>query len=176
MATTESTLQVIKQFLDYEDLRHQVSDRGDGDKVIIFGFGDNDITIGVMILIEENGEFVQFRCVKMFEGEEILNTKYKIELYEYLLLQNYKKKLGTWCLDPSDGDFYMGINIPIESGELQVSQIKRIWRTISNSMVDTYKEIKSVLETGKLSTGDGSDSEPDLDALLKMLSEAKSGI
>lgn len=150
MATLASTVNEIVSFLKNEEIRHELTE-SETDAKIIFGFGTEDITIGVAILIQEDGEFVQFRCIQMFDDEKILNTKYKAELYEYLLFENYQRKLGAWCLDPSDGDMYMTINMPIVSAELELSQIKRIWMSIQVSMVDRYKEIASILETGRFS-------------------------
>jgi hypothetical protein len=117
-----------------------------------------ELTVGVVVSLQEQGEFVQLRVIKLIDQDKVLKSPYRSELASFFLKKNYDRKIGRWCLDPTDGDLYIDWAVAIEDNEqLTLKQIKRMFTSLVLTVKDCWIPIRNILEVGteiKLSADD----------------------
>lgn len=108
-----------------------------------------DFSIIVVLNLEESGEFLQVRFMRFIKKETVKISPYKAELLVYLSQENYKRKIGRWCLDPEDGDVYVDWAIGIEDNDkLTLNQVLRIISALTKTAKDAWPAINRILKTG----------------------------
>lgn len=126
----------------------------DGDLIAGFSAETSDdeykkLSVGVILSLQENGEFLQIRFARIIEKKIIQESLYRAELMRYFLQINYERKIGRWCLDPDDGDVYIDWAIAIEDNDkLTLNQVKRITNSLISSTRETWPSINRILKTG----------------------------
>ena len=110
----------------------------DGDLIAGFSAETSDdeykkLSVGVILSLQENGEFLQIRFARIIEKKIIQESLYRAELMRYFLQINYERKIGRWCLDPD---------------KLTLNQVKRITNSLISSTRETWPSINRILKTG----------------------------
>lgn len=114
--------------------------------------GDSDhptLTAGFWVSLQEKGEFLQARVVQVVNREKVLASEHRLAFCEYLLKQNYEKKIGRWCVDFNDGDVYLDWAIPLQNNAtLTDQQFFRIVHSLVACAKDCHATMMRILETG----------------------------
>lgn len=166
-------LKQISKWLSKKDIKHKTEKK---QGVIVFGAGDEDITVAHVIKLHKEDTLIQWymRVLDDSDGEmdldKNINLKdnlYKDMILEYLLSLNYQYKLGSWEYDYRDGDlrFYMGF--PFEDTEITEAQFERILRAMMISGREGARGIRHITEHGELP-----DDKDEAREILRLLAQA----
>ncbi len=94
----------IRSFLDEKAVKYLY----DAEKeVFIMSFSPNVL----LVRLEENGEFLQFRTLNFYQYKE---GKYREGILQLLCEVNYQRKLVKFGYDKEDGEINACVDIPIE--------------------------------------------------------------
>lgn len=149
--------EALKKILPEAGLKNfEILSESENEGRVLAGFGaetgDSDyseVKAGVSLSLQESGEFVQIRLIKIIEKEKVTASTYRAELSEYLLLKNYENKIGRWSLDPSDGDVLLDWSIPIEDNDsLTERQLVRVFGALVMCVREAWAPMRRILETG----------------------------
>ncbi len=137
--------------------RFDATPEGDNNGRILAGFtfGTDEtdyhtVNAGVLVSLQENGEYVQIRIFKLIKDDvKVLESKYLKEFSLYLMKANYTSKIGRWCLDNDDGDCYIDWAIGVEDNDkLTENQLKRVMMGLVSSVRSAYAPMHRILKTG----------------------------
>lgn len=152
------TFEKLKSYMPAIGLaRFDATPDGDNNGRILAGFtfGTDEtdystVNAGVLVSLQENGEYVQIRIFKLIEAEvKVLDSKYLKEFSLYLMKANYTSKIGRWCLDSDDGDCYIDWAIGVEDNDkLTENQLKRVMMGLVSSVRGAYAPMHRILITG----------------------------
>lgn len=136
-----STLEQIGEFLATEDLNYRIDTDRD---VIVTGFGtknyiddDGDKNLGMIIQLEENGEFLKIFTPKCYS---ILEETNRAALMQTLLMVSWKTKMIQFEYDDSDGEVRAIIEYPLEDANLTRRQLLRSVQSLVQ-IVDKYHPV-----------------------------------
>ena len=152
------TFEKLKSYMPAIGLaRFDATPEGDNNGRILAGFtfGTDEtdyhtVNAGVLVSLQENGEYVQIRIFKLIKDDvKVLESKYLKEFSLYLMKANYTSKIGRWCLDSDDGDCYIDWAIGVEDNDkLTENQLKRVMMGLVSSVRSAYAPMHRILETG----------------------------
>lgn len=152
------TFDTLKSYMPAIGLvNNDATSSGDKEGRILAGFSFDikepdykEANVGVLVSLQENGEYVQIRFFKLIEGDiKIMESPYLKEFLLYVMKLNYITKIGRWCLDQDDGDFYIDWSIGIEDNDtLTESQLKRMMNGLVSSVRRAYAPMHRILKTG----------------------------
>ena len=136
-----STLEQIGQFLATEDLNYRIdTDRN----VIVTGFGTEnyiddagDKNLGMIIQLEENGEFLKIFTPKCYS---VLEETNRAALMQTLLMVSWKTKMIQFEYDDTDGEVRAIIEYPLEDADLTRRQLLRSVQALAQ-IVDKYHPV-----------------------------------
>lgn len=149
--------EIIKEYMIAADMsKFQVLSEEENEGRILAGFGaesdDSEykqIEAGVLISLQDSGNFLQFRMFRLIDRDAVLKSSYRKEFSEYLLRKNYENRLGRWCVDDSDGDVYVDWGLPLHgSSHLSVEQFVRIVKMLAIGVHEAWAPMRRILETG----------------------------
>lgn len=154
MAISFETLKTLMPKIGLE--KFEVKEESNSRGRLLSGFnldsGDSQypkMQAGVVLSLQEDGEFVQMRAVQMLDRDAVLASNYKAELARFFLQKNYENKIGRWCLDSSDGDIYIDWAIPVEDNPtLTERQLKRLLSGLVSCLKEAWGPMHRILETG----------------------------
>jgi len=136
-----STLEQIGEFLATEDLNYRIDTDRD---VIVTGFGtknyiddEGDKNLGMIIQLEENGEFLKIFTPKCYS---ILEETNRAALMQTLLMVSWKTKMIQFEYDDSDGEVRAIIEYPLEDANLTRRQLLRSVQSLVQ-IVDKYHPV-----------------------------------
>ena len=136
-----STLEQISEYLNSEDLKHRIDKDRD---VIITGFGteqyidkDGEHHLGMVISLEENGEFLKIFTPQCYSALDETNRP---ALLQTLLMVSWKTKMIQFEYDDSDGEIRAIIEFPLEDAELTRRQLLRAVQALVQ-IVDKYHPV-----------------------------------
>jgi len=167
MAMTLNEVSTILTELDFE--HKLMEEKG----VIISAGGNGKDRLAYFIRCGDGGDTFSMDAQLLDDETNSITVKdneHMRTLMAYLLLRNYQTKLGTWELDPEDGDIKFTVEIPLEDNKLTKKQLKRII-SIMNSTSDEARDIKSIVATGKLPLDEDAAAKKiaELEAMLAQL-------
>jgi len=150
--------EVIEKFFKEKDWTYKDEERENGTVLYKLPFAfknDRNEEADVMLLVileepsESGYEFIAFRVLNMLDGNKVKESKFLPELMKYVLQKNYQKKIGSWALDPDDGDLYVSCVLPLEdSGQLTNKQMGRICNNLLKSAKEGFIDLSRLLNTG----------------------------
>jgi hypothetical protein len=122
----------IKALLDEGGFRYSITSEGN----LLTGFGEMEEYIdsegrprlGVLIFLEESGNFVRFLCPRLYRYE---GKRFKTDLLQSCLMINYWAKLLKFEFDDRDGEVRAVIELPLEDTQLSLSQLSRCLTTLA---------------------------------------------
>lgn len=136
-----ATLEQIGEYLSAEGLNYRLDTERD---VIITGFGteqyidkDGDNHLGMVIKLEENGEFLKIFTPKCYSALDETNRP---ALMQTLLMVSWKTKMIQFEYDDSDGEIRAIIEFPLEDAELTQRQLIRAVQSLVQ-IVDRYHPV-----------------------------------
>lgn len=127
----------------------------------------------LLIRIEENGEFLQFRTLNFYQYK---NGKHRELILAMIAAMNYRRKLVKFGYDEADGEINACVDIPVEDGTLTSTQFFRCMAALLEALEESRSRITAVLETGK-DPGPGSSKIIDrlVGEIMDSLDEKKQG-
>ena len=142
----------VVEVLDKYFEHHGYANKHDKEnKRYIFGFETS------VYMNEES--YPNFRIIISYSDDSLLRFStpwlYKIDFskasYHFIASiiawYQFEYKFLAMSLDPSDGELRISIDIPIEKGEIHITQIHRIVTFIQSFVEETYKELFSLVLT-----------------------------
>lgn len=151
------TIQEISDLLNEVNLKHHVKD----DKIICYWScskykdSDGDKSLGVIIKLDENGEFLETFVPNLYKYKDGPNLVFVLEACMYA---SWRTKMLQFEYDPSDGEIRACIEVPLEDGKLTAKQLKRILSGFPG-IIDQYDDtIRTAIEQGKFVPKESSDS------------------
>lgn len=134
-----SPLAIIRQYFKTKKFKHKERTSDSGQKSFVFGVrtenyedSDGDKSIMMVISIQDNGKLIRLdapNCYNIYKGIEENNPEEAFLRYQKsanLIVHNqYEYKLVKYWLDPNDGEMRMRFDFPLQSGQLDFSQINR---------------------------------------------------
>jgi|GEM_PF-6429760 hypothetical protein len=152
------TFDTLKSYMPAIGLvNHEHAPSGDKEGRITAGFAFDtkepdypEAKVGVLISLQENGEYIQIRFFQIIDRNiKIMESPYLKEFILYVMKLNHVTKIGRWCLDQDDGDFYIDWAIGIEDNDrLTENQLKRMMRGLVSSLRMAYAPMHRILKTG----------------------------
>ena len=102
--------------------------------------------IGIIIKLEENGEFIKVFTPNAYKYKEGANLLFVLEACMYV---SWRTKMVQFEYDPSDGEIRAMVEFPIEDGKVTAKQLKRILAGLP-AIIDEYDVmIRTAIEEGK---------------------------
>jgi hypothetical protein len=144
------TLEEISGLLRDAGIKHQVDEERKhiktGWRTDNYKNSDGDKDIGMIIKLEEKGEFFKVftpSAYKYKEGPSLL------AVLETCMYVSWLTKMIQFEYDPSDGEIRAIIEFPLEDGKLTAKQLKRVLVGLVG-IVDEYDPmIRAAIDTGK---------------------------
>ncbi len=144
---------VIRSYLESRSYKFRERTRANNRLIFVLGFStekyedtDGDKSLQIIASVEENGELIRFETPRFYDiykgidatDEDAIFVMYQKAANLIAHLQ-YGYKLVKFWLDPTDGELRMRLDFPIESGELQHSQLDRHFKGLVQ-FADTFAE------------------------------------
>jgi len=154
----------LRQLLDEEGLRYYLIPDREG---VLVNFRGENALFQVLVLLEEEGTFLQFRSVEYLYcpvGHENLEATLRV-----LGQLNYQMRLLKFGWDPTDGEIAVYADLWIMDAEITQEQFSRMAHAYISVMDDEYASIKAAIESGigaeSPGSGDDSEDEESIDSL-----------
>ncbi len=113
----------IEAFFDSQSLKYFTRADDDGDAAWVLFFGP---TVGVMVHLWENGEYVLFRSLPIIHMSEALESV-RLPIFEELMRRNHNLSIGHYgCTD----EVMFEASLPIEDGDVTDDQLERMLRVV----------------------------------------------
>ena len=168
-----STLEQISEYLDSEGLKHRI----DKDKDVIFtGFGteqyvdkDGENHLGMVIALEENGEFLKIFTPQCYSALDETNRP---ALLQTLLMVSWKTKMIQFEYDDSDGEIRAIIEFPLEDAELTRRQLLRSVQSLVQIVDKYHPVIYKALREGVIEFGESGNPLSELQDAFSRFEEA----
>ena len=150
--TVTPAADVIRNYLENQSYKFRERTRNDR-LIFILGFTtekyedyEGDKSLQIISSIEEDGELIRFetpRFYEIYKGIDATDEAAIFKMYQKAAVLmahlQYAYKLVKFWLDPTDGELRMRLDFPIESGELQDSQLDRHFKGLVQ-FADTFAE------------------------------------
>jgi hypothetical protein len=154
------TMEQLKNLMKQEKLRFFL----DPDNPrIMFGATGLNGSYQLVISLENNGEFLQFRTLRfLFCPEDHPNVT---EVLKVLGAENFRRRLVKFGWDANDGEIVAYADIWLQDNTVTQNQFSRMMSNYLPVVDMAHLRIRKAMETGQ----DPGDAEPDLSALLSSL-------
>jgi hypothetical protein len=133
------SIEEIREFLDKKDVKYLFDAQKE---TFIISFTPHV----VLIRLEENGEFLQFRTLNFYQYKA---GKYREQILELVGSLNYRRKLIKFGYDPDDGEINGCVDIPIEDSAFTSTQFFRCLAALLEALEEGRRRLNMLLETGK---------------------------
>lgn len=144
-----TTVEQVAEFLESEGLHFHV----DGE-TIRTGFHtdnyrdpDGDEGVRIIILLKENGEFIQIVAPTIYMYPE---GPHKAVLFQLLLMISWRTKMLQYEYDEDDGEVRCIIEFPLEDAELTKKQLLRCLHWIARATDENHADIVTAMTKGEL--------------------------
>jgi len=168
-----TTLEQISQFLTAEGLKHRIDTDRD---VILTGFGtekyidkDGDHHLGMVISLEENGEFIKIFTPKCYSALDDTNRP---ALLQTLLMVSWKTKMIQFEYDDSDGEIRAIIEFPLEDAVLTQKQLMRAVHGLVQIVERYHPVIYTALREGVIEFGESGNPLSELQSAFSRFEDA----
>jgi hypothetical protein len=168
------TLEKLRRLCEGESLKYFLApDR----PMVMMGFGGINGRYQVVVPIELDGRFLQFRTVAYLHCPA--DHPHLEQVLRILGSLNYKLRLTKFGWDPGDGEIVGYADVWIEDGELTQTQFRSCLRCLLPAIDLNYKRLTQTMETGEdpgdvvPSASAGGGLPPDLQAALDRLAGGK---
>lgn len=168
-----TTLEQISEFLTAEGLKHRIDTNRD---VILTGFGtekyidkDGDHHLGMVISLEENGEFIKIFTPKCYSALDDTNRP---ALLQTLLMVSWKTKMIQFEYDDSDGEIRAIIEFPLEDALLTQKQLMRAVHGLVQIVERYHPVIYTALREGVIEFGESGNPLSELQSAFSRFEDA----
>lgn len=154
MATSKEE---ITTHLDSIGLKYHVHERGTihlGFQTKTYRDADGDQGIGIVIALEEDGEFVKFFTPMAFRYKD---GPHRAAVFQTCLVISYMTKGVQFEYDPNDGEVRMILEFPLEDNHLTLKQVQRCIHTLAGIGEEYYEVMMAAINDGKAATSELSD-------------------
>jgi hypothetical protein len=168
--------ETIEKFLEWEDLNFSTKKIGETTDAAFFGVrGYNQM--GLLFMVENRAEVVQFRAIQLLDDEQIQKMKNNNEIHykvmKFMLNKNAEYKLGKWTMD-DDYDVYFTISQRCDpEEELDRGLLKLAKSMLFDDVDEMLSEIKKIIDnddSSSIENGNASNNtDNDLAALMDMV-------
>lgn len=133
------TIEEIREFLDKRDVKYLFDAQKE---TFIISFTPHV----VLIRLEENCEFLQFRTLNFYQYKA---GKYREQILELISSLNYRRKLIKFGYDPDDGEINGCVDVPIEDSTFTSTQFFRCLAALLEALEEGRRRLNALIETGK---------------------------
>ncbi|TWU06150.1 CesT family type III secretion system chaperone [Stieleria varia] len=147
-----TTYQEISKHLDTLGLKYDVKE----DKWIRVGFQtksyrdtDGDEGIGIVIVLEENGEFIKFFTPMAFKYKD---GPHREAIFQTCLVISLRTKGAQFEYDPNDGEIRMILEFPLEDNDLTANQLQRCIHLLVGIAENYYEVMMKAINDGEAAT------------------------
>jgi hypothetical protein len=109
---------------------------------------DGDHYVGIVISIEEDGEFVKVVVPKAYKFDKDLSSFNKMALFQTLLQISHMTKMMQFEYDVDDGEIWAIIEFPLEDALLTKNQLIRCIRSITGILEEYHEMITDAINHG----------------------------
>jgi hypothetical protein len=160
----------LKELCEEEDLRYFLDPRREA---VMMGFGGIFGRYQIIVPIEVDGRFVQFRTVNYLHCPD---DHSHIEVVLRILGErNYRLRMVKFGWDPSDGEIVAFADVWVEDGEMTQKQFSSTLKSLVTAIDMNSKRITEAMETGE-DPGDPSPQDLMSSSLPDELRKALEGI
>jgi len=151
-----TSIEQIRSFLDEHKLRYVVDSARD---TLLVGFrldpeqttyrdADGDPSLGLVIRVQEKGEFLSIFTPQAWSLEDCPNTAAVLEAVATIQGQY---KLLRFDYDPDDGEIRPNVELPLEDATLTARQFHRLMHTMVDGVQRCDGVIREAMATGEVS-------------------------
>lgn len=150
-AIMATNIEEVCSFLEQHELSFQMSD----DESIVFTAfnteqyvnNDGEKLLGLMIALEENGEFIKVFAPRCYTLE---NAEHKEVTFQTLLMISWVTKMVQYEYDHTDGEIRVIIEFPLEDSSLTSRQLMRAIMAIVEVSDRNHSLISDAITKGKI--------------------------
>jgi len=153
-----TNIEEIKGFLDDAKLKYRDYP---GKNYLRTGFrtdnymdSDGDKTVGIIITIEEDGEFIKFVVPEAYKFDKNLSSFHKMALFQTLLQVSHMTKMMQFEYDIDDGEIWAIIEFPLEDSNLTQKQLLRCIHGMANILDEHHEMIADSIKHGLTPEGE----------------------
>lgn len=151
-----ATIQQISEFLESEGLRHRIEEGflRTGFKTENYRDSDGDPTVGLIVKLEENGEFIKIIAPQVYSYAD---GPHKAALFQTLLMVSWDTKMIQYEYDVNDGEVRAIIEFPLEDAPLTKKQLLRCVHAIAGLIDENHEKVVAAMTRGEVpkpETGD----------------------
>jgi hypothetical protein len=162
------TMEELRKLVEGQKLRYFLDPNRDA---LMLGAAGVNGRYQFVILLEVDGQFVQFRTVGYLHTRT--DHPHVHEVLEVLGALNYKLRLVKFGWDPSDGEIVGYADVWVMDGDLTPAQFKRMIGNYLSAIDINYARIKKTMETGKDPGDERPVIPPELQKIIDDLLRAK---
>jgi hypothetical protein len=109
---------------------------------------DGDQGIGIVVSLEEEGEFVKIIVPGAYKFDTNLNSFHKMALFQTLLQISHMTKMIQFEYDIDDGEIWAIIEFPLEDAQLTKNQLLRCIMSITGTLEEYHEMITDAIKHG----------------------------
>jgi len=107
------------------------------------------VVFNIQMEMEWHNKYVSFKVFNFIDNKKIMDSPYLQKVLLYLMAPNQNTKMGRWVLNPLNGDLYIDCSIAIQiKSDVTPTQVYSMRDAVISKMLDSYDDIKRILETG----------------------------
>lgn len=109
---------------------------------------DGDQSVGIVISVEEDGEFIKVVVPQAYKFDNDLSSFHKMALFQTLLQISHMTKMMQFEYDIDDGEIWAIIEFPLEDALLTKNQLMRCIRAIAGILEEYHEMITDAIKHG----------------------------
>jgi hypothetical protein len=109
---------------------------------------DGDQSVGIVISVEEDGEFIKVVVPQAYKFSKDLSSFHKMALFQTLLQISHMTKMMQFEYDIDDGEIWAIIEFPLEDAYLTKNQLMRCIRGITGILEEYHEMITDAIKHG----------------------------
>jgi len=147
-----TNIEEIKSFLDEAKLKY-VDYPGKnfirtGYKTEKYVDTDGDKSVGIVVSVEEEGEFIKVIVPQAYKFDSSQSSFHKMALFQTLLQVSHMTKMIQFEYDIDDGEIWAIIEFPLEDALLTKNQLMRCIRGITGILEEYHEMITDAINDG----------------------------
>lgn len=138
------TLDQLRQLADQTGLRYFIDPQG---KALLLGVRGMHGSYQIMLVLEANGTFLQFRTVD--NPCCAVEHPHLLEVLKTIGALNYRLRFIKLGWDPSDGEIIAYADLWVMDGTVSPAQFEHMTQNFFAALDESFGRLKQALETGK---------------------------
>lgn len=154
----------LRELLEAEGLRYYLIPDREG---VMLNLKGEHGRFQFMILLEEGGEFLQFRSMEyLYCPKDHPNLEATLQTLGEL---NYRLRLMKFGWDPTDGEIAAYVDLWIMDAEITQEQFSRMAQAYMNILDDEFPKLQAAIESGVAPGGSGEEDQSEDSGVIDSL-------